>query len=121
MLGKIRFILVVLLFAALGALCRTQAARCAACFDGETFLVQQNTSHGTDASRFCGHTFLAPDIVNEVQSPGSDQKIQLKSAATAHHGLMSKSVFSSIAARNAALSHPLPRDYYVFSLEKIRI
>lgn len=118
---RITYILIVLLVVMTGALCRQQTAVQIATDVGKAILAPYSSSQDQDVNRYSGHSFIVPEIMNEIHIPISGQKVLVKYFALSSINNTGKQVIAGFCCDLFAYLHPDPVDYYIFSLGRIRI
>ena len=120
MAGKIGYFLFVLLVLTTGTLCRQQfSSRPVSDRDFIGSVTQHVPPQEKDGMRYFHHSFIAPEIVSEVLTPVLHLSYKQLSATTPSPQPTEKDFF--LSCNHPANPHPDAVNYYVFSLEKIRI
>lgn len=120
MTGKIGYFLFALLVLTTGTLCRQQfPSQSASDSDPIGSLTQHVPPQEKDGMRYFHHSFIAPETVSEVLTPVLHLGYKQLTATASWAQPAEKDLFLSY--NHSANPHPDAVDYYVFSLEKIRI
>lgn len=120
MRGKIAYLLVILLFLTVGALCRSRAVSMQGASVTAT-LSQRTIPEDRDAGRYLNHSFLAPENLSQVPASRPDYKAPVRNPIVPDAYLSAIPAVVASAALAFVDLHPDRVGYYVFSLEKIRI
>lgn len=116
---RIQCLLIVLLFAAVGALCRQQRVD-APTYQISAQLSQPIDTHAENALRDFAHSMLASEMVTST-SPENSTKASVRGFDLPDRGSCPKPEARIVRSFCSADLHPDPTAYYVYWLENIRI